>query len=91
MPRSTSEAHTPSSPATACELRLLGAPTLGIGERVLALSPKDAGLLALAAHPRGQLGQGLVVKVAQQFLGAGGVVVGQALERRGQIGVCLRR
>ena len=49
MPRSTSEAHTPSSPATACELRLLGAPTLGIGERVLALSPKDAGLLALAA------------------------------------------
>lgn len=36
------------SPAT-CELRLLGAPALVVGGRVIALSAKDAGLLALVA------------------------------------------
>ena len=49
MTRSNPEAHARAAADAVCELRLLGVPALAVGERVIALSPKDAALLALAA------------------------------------------
>ncbi len=49
MSRLITEVHARAGTDGECELRLLGVPALAIGERLIALSAKDAGLLALAA------------------------------------------
>ncbi|MEO6408870.1 MAG: AAA family ATPase [Burkholderiaceae bacterium] len=49
MPRFNAIARAHVAPDAGCELRLLGVPALAVAQRVIALSPKDAGLLALAA------------------------------------------
>ena len=49
MPRSLTVPRAGTARAGACTLRLLGVPALVVAERAIALSPKDAGLLALAA------------------------------------------
>ena len=49
MPRLNAVARARVAPDAGCELRLLGVPALAVAQRVIVLSPKDAGLLALAA------------------------------------------
>ena len=49
MPRLNAVDRARVAPDAGCELRLLGAPALAVADRLIALSPKDAGLLALAA------------------------------------------